>query len=122
MQHQGALAYQQTTKTVETPREREAALLMKSAAVLQRARDEAPQGPSDELDGALLFNRKIWSIFLISATRDDNPLPVPVRQNIANLGLFVMNETRELSQAPSASKLDALININRQIAAGLRGA
>jgi len=120
MQHQGALAYQQTTKTVETPREREAALLMKSAANLQRARDGG-QGASDALDGALLYNRKIWSIFLTSVTREDNPLPAPVRENIANLGLFVLNETREMSLEPRPAKLDALISINRQLAAGLRG-
>jgi flagellar protein FlbT len=75
----------------------------------------------DSLDEALLYNRRIWNVFLTSVTRDDNPLPATVRQNIANLGLFVMNETRELGMEPSKARLLPLININRQLAAGLRG-
>jgi len=121
MQHQGALAYQQTAKTVETPREREAALLIKAAGQLQRQRD-AWNESSNEWRSALLFNRKLWTIFLTSATREDNGLPAGIRQNIANLGLFVLNQTREINLHPNPSKLDTLININRQIAAGLRGA
>ena len=120
MQNHGALAYQQTVKTVETTREREAALLIKAAGQMQRAR-ESWDTSGDEWSGALTYNRKIWTIFLTSVTRDDNPLPAPIRQNIANLGLFVMNETREMTEAPQPQKFDALISINRQLAAGLRG-
>ena len=53
--------------------------------------------------------------------RDDNTLPVPVRQNIANIGVFVMNETFALMTNPRPSHLVPLININRELAAGLRG-
>lgn len=121
MQHQGALAYQQVAKKTEAPRDREANLLSKAATHLQLVRDDwdAKQG---ELESALLFNRRLWNIFLTSVTRQDNPLPAQIRQNIANLGLFVMNETRELSAQPGPAKLTTLININRQLAAGLRGA
>lgn len=119
MQHHGALAYQQTTKTVEQPREREAALLMKAAGSLQRIRDTWPN-TFDELEPALMLNRKMWTIFMTSATREDSQLPIMVRQNIVNLGLFIMNETRETLLAPSPQRLDTLININRQLAVGLR--
>lgn len=120
MQHNGALAYQQTAKTVETPREREAALLVKAAMSLQRVRDDW-ENAYPELNTALTFNKKIWTVFLSSVTRDDSPLPPALRQNIANLGIFVMNETREQLGAPNQAKLTSLININRQLAAGLRG-
>lgn len=120
MQHNGALAYQQTAKTVETPREREAALLVKAAMSLQRVRDDW-ENSYPELNTALTFNRKIWTVFLSSVTRDDSPLPPALRQNIANLGIYVMNETREQLEVPNQNKLAALININRQLAAGLRG-
>lgn len=120
MQYNGALAYQQTAKTVETPREREAALLVKAAMSLQRVRDDW-ENAYPELNAALTFNRKIWTVFLTSVTRDDSPLPPPLRQSIANLGLYVMNETREQFEAPNQAKLNSLININRQLAAGLRG-
>ena len=124
MQKQGAHAYQQTTKVVESPRERESALLMKAAAGLQRVKDEWDTGTSEDLKGALAFNRKLWTIFMTSVTKEDSPLPRDVRQNIANLGLFILNQTREilLDINPQPQQLDVLVRLNRQIAAGLRGA
>lgn len=119
MQHYGVLAYQRTTKAVESPREREAALLIKAAASLQNIRDTWPNH-SQDLSEALTFNRKLWTIFMTSVTRDDNPLPKDVRQNIANLGIFILNQTREIMNEPASQKLDVLVNLNRQIAAGLR--
>lgn len=120
MQHYGAAAYQTTAKTVETSREREAALLIKSAASLQSVRDNWP-ADTETLKGALTFNRKLWTIFMTSVTRDDNALPAMVRQNIANLGIYILNETREILLDPIApARLDTLISINRQLAQGLR--
>jgi flagellar protein FlaF len=42
-----------------------------------------------------------------------------VRQNIANLGVFVMTQTMSIMTEPKREKLGALININRELAAGL---
>ena len=121
MQHYGAAAYQTTAKTVESPREREAALLIKAAASIQSVRDNWLED-AEALKTALTFNRKLWTIFMTSVTRDDNELPAMIRQNIANLGMFILNETREILLDPVApQRLDTLININRQLAQGLRG-
>lgn len=123
MHHQGASAYQQTAKVVESSRERESALLMKAAAGLQRVKDEWDIGTHQDLKAALTFNRKLWTIFMAAVTKDDSPLPQDVRQNIANLGMFIMNQTRDilLEPSPQPQKLDVLVRLNRQIAAGLRG-
>jgi flagellar protein FlaF len=123
MHQQGAQAYQQTTKIVESARERESALLMKAAAGLQRVKDEWATGTDQDLKAALTFNRKIWTIFMSAVTQPDNPLPQDIRQNIANLGMFIMNQTREilLDLNPQPQQLDVLVRLNRQIAAGLRG-
>ena len=120
MHQQGALAYQQTAKVVESSRERESALLMKAAANLQKIKEEWPTS-TENLQVALNYNRKLWTIFLASVTKEDSPLPADIRQNIANIGLFIMNQTRELLIEPEAQKLDVLVRLNRQIAAGLRG-
>jgi len=40
---------------------------------------------------------------------------------VANLGLFVMNQTLALTAEPKPEKLGTLININRELAAGLLG-
>ncbi|SEP99066.1 flagellar protein FlaF [Devosia sp. YR412] len=120
MYQQGAKAYHQTAKVVESSRERESALLMRAAASLQKVRDEWPNS-FDELKAALNFNRKLWTIFMTSVTKEDSVLPIDVRQNIANLGLFVMNQTREMLLEPQPQKLEVLVRLNRQIASGLRG-
>lgn len=123
MHQQGAQAYQQTTKIVESARERESALLMKAAAGLQRVKDEWATGTDQDLKAALSFNRKLWTIFMSAVTQPDSPLPPELRQNIANLGMFIMNQTREilLDLNPQPQQLDVLVRLNRQIAAGLRG-
>jgi len=78
-------------------------------------------GASDGLEDALRYNRKLWSIFLASATDSDSPLPADVRQNVANLGLFVMKQTVSMMTQPKRELLNSLININRELAAGLLG-
>jgi flagellar protein FlaF len=120
MQHQGALAYQRTAQQTAGPRDLEANLLARLASRLQHIRDTWPEN-RPELTETLNKNRKVWSIFVQAVTKDDSPLPEPIRQNIANLGIFVMGQTYELLNGADPAKLDALININRQISAGLRG-
>lgn len=120
MQHQGAAAaYQTVAKRTGSPRDLEASLLSRSAANLQRIRENWDAN-SAELPGALKFNRKLWNVFVNSATREDNPLPAPIRQNIANIGVFVLSHTLKTEANPQPHKLDVLISINRELAAGLR--
>ena len=96
---------------------------MKAAAGLQRVKDEWATGTDQDLRSALTFNRKLWTIFMSAVTQPDSQLPQEVRQNIANLGMFIMNQTREilLDLNPQPQQLDVLVRLNRQIAAGLRG-
>jgi flagellar protein FlaF len=56
-----------------------------------------------------------------AAESDDNPQPMEVRQNIANISVFVMHQTVDMQLAPDPSKLKPLIDINCHIAAGLAG-
>ncbi len=119
MQH-AAKAYGNVAKETSSTRELEASLLLKAAARFQAIRDSWDRRKT-ELDDALLFNRKLWTIFLASVTRDDNPLPIEVRQNVNNLGLFVFNRTLRLSSDPQPEALGCLIDINREIATGLLG-
>ena len=80
---------------------------------LDRSRQEHAQ--------ALLFNRRLWSIFMSAAETNDNPQPMEIRQNIANIGVFVMKQTIEMQMNPDPAKLKSLIDINCNIAAGLSG-
>jgi flagellar protein FlaF len=118
MQH-GAQAYGAVAREIASPRDLEANLLLKAAARLQAVRDAWPN--KSDLDAALLYNRKLWTIFLDSALNEESPMPPEIRQNIANLGMFVMKQTLAVTTEPKSERLISLININREIAAGLRG-
>jgi flagellar biosynthesis activator protein FlaF len=119
MQH-AAQTYGAVANKTANPRELEADLLLSAAAKLQTIRD-GWDSKSAELDAALRYNRKLWSIFVTSATSPENPLPVLVRQNVANLGLFVFKQTLRILADPKPENLGTLININRELAAGLLG-
>jgi flagellar protein FlaF len=116
-----AQAYRTVATKTSSPRELEADLLLRAASRLQSIQQTWEES-KETLGDALLYNRKLWSIFLTSATSDDNPLPRDIRQNIANLGLFVMNHTVATLANPQPERLSTLININRELAAGLRNA
>jgi flagellar biosynthesis activator protein FlaF len=120
MQNAAAQAYGSVARKIANPRELEADLLLKAAARLQTVQD-GWDGMKPQLNDALLYNRKLWSIFLTSMTEPDCPMPVEIRQNIANLGLFVVNHTFEVMNQPRPEALRVLININREIASGLLG-
>jgi flagellar biosynthesis activator protein FlaF len=118
--HYAANAYSKVAQATQSPRELEAAILMKAATRLQSIREDW-EARASELNEALTYNRKIWTILVTSVTRQDNPLPGPIKQNIANLGLFIFNHTLSLMGDAKPEKLGILVTINREIAAGLRG-
>jgi flagellar protein FlaF len=119
MQH-ASKAYAVTAKETASPRELEASLLLKAAAKMQAVHDKWHDNPNS-LDEAVLYNRRLWTVFIDSVLRDDSSLPLAVRQNLANLGVFVMGETFSLMTNPLPTSLVSLIKINRELAAGLRG-
>ena len=115
---QATRAYGATANQTASPRELEADLLLSAAARLQAIRD-GWDDKNPELDAALLYNRKLWSVFVTSATSTENPLPAGLRQNVANLGIFVFKQTLAILADPKPENLGSLININRELAAGL---
>jgi flagellar protein FlaF len=115
-----AKAYARVANTTAAPREIEAQALLKAANQLQDVVNKADPG-SERTKEALLFNRKLWSIFMSDALRDENPQPVEVRQQIANIGIFVLTQTAALQLNPQLDQFKSLIEINRNLAAGLSG-
>jgi flagellar protein FlaF len=118
MQH-ASKAYALIAKETASPRELEATLLLKAAAKLQAVHDKW-DGKSDNLNEAVLYNRRLWTVFIDAILQDGSSLPFEIRQNLANLGVFVMGETFSLMTNPLPKNLVSLININRELAAGLR--
>ena len=111
-----AQAYGNVARQTSSPRELEAHLLLQAASRLQAVHDA---WDNEQLNAALLYNRKLWTIFLTTVTDASNPLPAEIRQNVANIGIFVMNHTLATLADPRPEQLNSLIRINRELAAGL---
>jgi flagellar biosynthesis activator protein FlaF len=116
-----AQAYSKVATQTSSPRELEADLLLKAAAQLQAVVDKWDGNKGSQYHDALTYNRRLWVILFSAVSSADNPLPVATRQNVANLGLFIFNETVELTTQANRERVAALVDINRQVAAGLLG-
>jgi flagellar protein FlaF len=113
-------AYEQGAKTAVTNRQLEAAALFKCARMLedcQKAWDEP--GRAASLDVALRRNMRLWTVFQAELSRPEHEMPVEMRVNLLRLSRFVDKRTFELMADPRPEKLQALIEINRNIGAGL---
>jgi flagellar biosynthesis activator protein FlaF len=115
-----AQAYARTSTTMASPREIEAQALLKAARQLLEVQTNWA-GPNKSMHNALMFNRRLWTIFMSAVEANDNPQPLQVRQNIANIGVFVMKQTVDMQLNPDPAKLKSLIEINCNLAAGLSG-
>jgi flagellar protein FlaF len=69
----------------------------------------------------LLFNRRLWTIFMSAAESNDNPQPLEVRQNIAEYRAVRDAADHRDADESDPEKLQSLIDINSNIAAGLAG-
>lgn len=115
-----AQAYASTAKTAKVDqRELEANLFMRAAAKLQAARERFSE--DDLREEALEYNKRIWSVFLPSIVDVSNPLPIELKSNLASLGIFVFRRMDEIYESPAPERMDVLVSINTDIAAGLRG-
>jgi len=118
----GINAYKQTIKSTLSGRELEASILSKAARLLKSCQEHWNEdGHFKRLDEALTFNQKVWTIFQDELIREDNPLPAELRGDILNLSVFIDKRIIEIMHDPSPDKLDIIININFNLAAGLRG-
>ncbi|KUL95782.1 hypothetical protein DK26_12075 [Bosea sp. WAO] len=109
-----------SAQTTASPRELEASLLIKAATRLQGVADDWT-GRQTELDGALTYNRKLWTLLVSAVIKEDNPLPVEIKRGVLGLANFVFNHTFKVAAAPAPEQLGVLVSINRDLAAGLRG-
>jgi flagellar protein FlaF len=101
-------------------RELEARVLLQAAQNFVDLQNAWENMKSEELQKALVYNRQIWMMFVDNAVEDKNPdRPITLRSNIASLGAFIFKHSIEVQAMPKKEKLNILIEINREIAAGL---
>jgi flagellar protein FlaF len=103
-------------------RETEARVLTQAALKLMACQKnwDAPDRNA-QLDEALRYNQRIWTFFQVEVAKEENPLPRNIKQNIIQLSRFIDQRIFDTMAFPEPRKLDIIININKNIAAGLRG-
>lgn len=111
-------AYQRAQKSKMSPREVEAMAFMKAASLLEEAKGNRQS--IDEFSKALRFNHLLWTIIQADITEPENELPPEIKANVMSLSIFVDKQTNKALRTTEPADLDILININRNLAAGLR--
>jgi flagellar biosynthesis activator protein FlaF len=114
--------YRNMQKTTLSGRDLEAEVLSKAALKLKYCQDNWDNpGREEMLDEALKFNQKIWTVFQSELIKPGNPLPKKLKEDLLSLSVFIDKKIFEVMSLPESEKLTAIININLNIAAGLKG-
>lgn len=114
-------AYTTMQKEHLSGRELEASVLSRAGLMLKAVKDNwgAPDRDA-KLNEAIKFNQKVWSFFQAELSDPENPLPKNLREDILNLSIFLDKRLFEVMAYPDPDKLAIVIDINFNIAAGLR--
>lgn len=121
MQQNSVNAYTTIQKENLSGRELEASVLSRAGLMLKSVKDnwDAPDREKKFFD-AIKFNQKVWSFFQAELSDPENPLPKTLREDILNLSIFIDKRLFEVMAFPDPEKLSIVIDIDFNIAAGLR--
>jgi flagellar protein FlaF len=74
----------------------------------------------EQLEKALRYNQLLWSFFQSALANPDNPLPQRLKEDIFRLSMFIDQRIFEVMSYPSPEKISIIIDINTNLAEGLR--
>lgn len=112
-----AKTYDRLRRSGGAPRETEGRALLEAARRLSEAQKQ-PEARGALREAARL-NWRLWTIFQAELAAPECPLPQEIRSNMLSLCNFVDKRTVAVLAEPKPELVDVLINVNRQIAAGL---
>jgi flagellar protein FlaF len=114
-------AYTTIQKENLSGRELEASVLSRAGLMLKTVKENwnAPDRDQKLLE-AVKFNQKVWSFFQAELSDPENPLPKNLREDILNLSIFIDKRLFEVLAYPDPEKLSIVIDIDFNIASGLR--
>jgi len=117
--------YKKAEKKNLTGKDLEVAVLIKGARLLKECQKNwetyTQKQRLTQLAEACKYNQRVWAVFQTEAMQEDNPLPAVIKRNILLLAGFVDKKLIDALAYPSPEKLTQVIDINLNIAAGLRG-
>lgn len=121
MQQTSVNAYTTMQKEHLSGRELEASVLTRAGLMLKAVQDNWQASDREQkLLEAVKFNQKVWSFFQAELSDPENPMPKNLREDILNLSLFIDKRLFEVLANPDKDKLQIVIDIDFNIAAGLR--
>ncbi|MDX1737647.1 MAG: flagellar biosynthesis regulator FlaF [Alphaproteobacteria bacterium] len=85
----------------------------------RRLEDARQKNDRKEILKQCRLNWRIWTILQSELVDPECTVPKQIRENLLSLSNFIDRRSTEIIASPTADKLEVLININRQIGAGL---
>ena len=114
-------AYQMVENATISGRETEARVLTKAALKIKNCRDNWDAADRrKKMDEALTYTQRIWSLIQGDLLDENNPLPHNLKENILRLSVFVDKRIFNVMAYPAPEKLNIIIDIHLNLAAGLR--
>lgn len=121
MQQHAIDTYSTMQKDNLSGRELEASVLTRAGLMLKTVQENWGAADRDiKLLEAVKFNQKVWSFFQAELSDPENPLPKKLREDILSLSVFIDKRLFDALAFPEKDKLNIVIDINFNIAAGLR--
>ena len=111
-------AYQTTQRITESPRDSEYRLFGQVTGALIDARESGIKG--GPLAETVDWNRRLWRTLAADCMDERNQLPQDLRAKIVSLSLWIAKYSRSVTR--EGASLDPLIQVNRTIMQGLKGA
>lgn len=115
MSSNGYATYKTAQTKSDDPRDIEYRLLAQVTGAMIDAKNTKEVKPKIE---AILWNSRVWSALRVDLYDEKNQLPEQLRGSLISLSLWIERETHAIMDGEG--DMDALIDINRNIMAGLK--
>lgn len=113
--------YEKTQKETLPGRDVEVNVLEKAAVMLKRCQENWTDDSFNRaLDDAIRYNQKVWDVFQNDWRNPECQLEKQIRENLLSLGVYVRKTSLDIIAYPKKEKLTSLININENLASGLK--
>ena len=80
---------------------------------------EAKGARSREAIEALLFMRRLWTLFLEHLAQPGNELPPALKANLISIGIWILKEADEI-RLERSNNIKGIVEVSRAIAEGLQ--
>jgi flagellar protein FlaF len=118
--HIGISAYKAVVNSTLVGRQLEAHVLLKAADRLQMVIDTwGSQGHEDRLRDTISRTQILWNVFQDALLKENNPIEEDIKINVLNLSMFIDRQLFAVIADPTPDRLTSIINIHRELAAGL---